>query len=33
MSSVERFIILCPYSGESTFGGSTVDPTLKNMII
>ena len=24
MSFVERFIILCPYLGESTIGGSTV---------
>ena len=25
MSFVERFIILCPYLGESTIRGSTVD--------
>ena len=25
MSFVERFVVLCPYLGESTTGGSTVD--------
>ena len=34
MSFVERFIILCPYLGESTIGGSTVllyvNETLEN---
>ena len=32
MSFVERLVILCPYLGESTTGGSTVVAILKNAV-